>query len=308
MSDTRHSALEPSANAAQQLLTHTIHSDLKAAELLIKQQPDLLLVEESIGEHQHVTALQLAFDLRDYGMHEMHRKHAPDQTKVKCSEHARQKPLVPDKYFNLAAEAISKASNEAVDQELRRHSTSPDTYLPTELGRVLDTYREACDKHGETTPRDVANVYDAFHYYYHAFDTWDKAKLFFIQVIGYVERLEPVWFKQALVQGTKKLLKPDVELQRVSECRVKDDVHSLVNLKPNAGWGFDFACDDLGVVTTREPTGKRFLFWRRGGHLGSFLGDFPCSIKKYCDAIESKFKALECANSQDGRHKIHRKP
>src|SRR3990167_4319860 len=296
MSETRSPSLEQSTpNVENQLLTEIFNSDLEAASAMLKQHPELLSQASSIGEHQQVRPLELARELRDIGFYEMLLASNRDPNNVKPHAIAELKAPLDIKYFTLVAEAIMSAGIETVFQELGRHR-HPDEYQQTELGRAMDAFREACDKHGETTMQDVINAFKVLSQSWGGF-TWNQAKLFFLQVVGYVERLEPVWFRQALHQGTKNLLKPDVELQRVSECKVNNVTHSLINHVPRKGLGFEFAFDDTGVVAITEKSGKRFL-WHTEGHLGSFWSAFPCTIEKFCRAVESRFNQLENACSQ----------
>lgn len=296
MSDSRSSSLEQ--QTANPLLTEIYNSNLEAAKATLKEHPELLSEADSIGEHKQIKPLELARELRDFGFYEMLLACNRDPNNVKPCENTAKKAPLDVMFFSLVLEAIATAGRSTVYQELHRYS-SKDAYQETELGRALDAFRAACDKHGETTMQDIVNAIEVFNKHYHAFNNWMKVKLFFIQVIGYIERQEPAWFRQALHQGTKNLLSPDVELQRVSECKVNDKTYSLTNPAPHTGLGYEFAFDDRGVVPTSEPVGKRFLFWRRDGHLGSYLGPFPSTIKNFCDDIESRFNQLENGCNQE---------
>lgn len=239
------------ANAkTYQFLTYVLNSDLVSANNMLREDPGLLLETQSIGEHESVTGLQLACNLGDAGMCQMMLECAVEKMDVNFPSKTNQKKCFDEKHFDEIADeiAIAARSNaQIVADEIERHRNPH--HPMSELSHKMDTFRKRCDAHGEMTPEDVINAFTALKKHWNKFEYRNEVILFFIQVIGYVERLTPAWFRQALIESIFFLLWPNnTAMERETTCLVGGNVHPIVHLNPSAGFGFDFSCSDIGLI------------------------------------------------------------
>jgi hypothetical protein len=267
------------ANAeVHQFLNCVLNSDLARAREMLLLDPGLVWEVQTIGEHGQVNGLQLGRNIGDAGMCEMMLNCAAGKIDASLPANTNQKKSFELKHFDDIADAIANAARKnklSITAEKDRHR-NPEHQM-TALSHAMDSFRKICDAHGEMTPQDIINAFLALVKHWDKLKSYDEVNLFFLQVIGYIERLCPVWFRQALVEGINNLLQPDAVLQRVTECNVSNVNYPLVSLIPSSGLGFDFACDDFCLAVHERV---------RGGA----CGEWP--LEKFCGAAESKFGEL----------------
>lgn len=275
-----------------QFLTYVLNSNLEGARAMLLSDISLLWSVQSIGEHMHVTGLQLARNLGDVGMCEMMLACAAacaEEKKVYITlpEKTNQKKPFDTKHFDDIAGVIGFAARfdmRFIYAEINRHRNP--NHQMTPLSYAMDDFRRICDAHGEMTPQDVVNAFLALATHREKFETDDELKLFFLQVIGYVERLSPVWFGQALVSDINNLLGSNRVFRRVEAYRVDDVDYPMVALIPSSGFGFNFACDGAGLLGIQ--------WWRRPFYEEMGVG----VLTNFIELQNQKFQNLANAASQ----------
>lgn len=244
-----------SASAAvHRFLVHVQNGDLTSTSMMLEQDPGLILERHSVGEHRWVTALMLAKRLGDIGMCRLLLNHlqafdakfGTRHTTLQSKEvsNSQKKAPLDTKYFDGVADAIGEFPSD-VKAELSRHRdpNQKKTYLSVRM----DSYRAACDRHGETSAEDLKNVFEALYRNYPKFKNYNQFELFFYQVIGYIARKMPLCLKMALNQGVQHILNNKAELIRVNDLVICGVNCSLNDLTLNTGIGFDYSFDTLGA-------------------------------------------------------------
>lgn len=267
----------------QRFFTFIYNSDLDSAKQILLSDPRLILKKNSIGAYKNLNGLELAWNLGDAGMCAMMVDLADSKgIVVEISESTNKNPAFDPSHFEEIAEVIIASDYQSVSDELYRHHT----HKVTSISKAMDDFRGICDKHGEMSPQDVVNAFLVLEKYAAQLDRHDGFRLYFAQVIGYVERLTPVWFRQALIQGILNLQEPNAVLHRAANHVVDNIQYPVIDLEPCRGLGFKFACDVNGA------RGRAAMYWI-GGRENPIEKQSAIMISKYLAEAEEKLAEIK---------------
>lgn len=286
-----------------QFLVNIKNANLSAVLTMIHIDPGLLFEKTLFGEHGKVTGLQLAMRMGDVNLCKIILKrlqelddkcntnHKNMQIKIVTTNTQKKAPFDVS-HFDKAADAIARNRSDA-NAELTRHR-NPDQQR-TNLSNEMDTYRSACDKHGEFTADDLINVFYALVRNAGKFKTYEEFDLYFLQVMGYVARKVPLYLRLAMDQGMVEMMQDNFELNRNSERDNVTSPYSLTASIPNSGLGFDcclnFINNRLGGVSIRAPRNWFYLSFPFGSSVCLKEMRRPY-IEEFSQATDAEFAKL----------------
>lgn len=248
----------PYAGLVQLLLVQVMRGNEAGVRMILAHDAGLLLEKNSVDHYPSVTALQLAFDLEDPEMCVVLREyfdrlpdgrhHALNQLNEWDAKNIASRKLFYS--FSVIADYIKQSTNDHVAAEYSRFWR--EDFERSDLSDNMDNFRNSFESHAKTNSGgciDVGDLIRALHVFKTTFSgcAWDKRDLYLTQVFSFVLRFASMRVKQAFAQGRAGLRDQNAVLVRshefVDHMRGR---HSLLNVEPFEGLGFDFdMCADI---------------------------------------------------------------
>lgn len=227
------------------LLLHVVHGEQAEAEKMIIANPRLLLLSASVIDYsgrkiQSVTALQCAFGAKDIAMYDMLLSHllkldGGGKAAFKQVNDKFTKPSFPD----YSDDEIFVKLAVSIDKD-----PCHDKKVGVETQHLLDVFRRKF-KPGviETGYHfDMRNLLAAITAYQHHCDKWNEnqCRLYWNQVMGYLERLLPANVAQDLCQGLVNVIE-NHEPSKRSLKLFNGDAYYPLDADSFKRLGYDFA-------------------------------------------------------------------
>ncbi len=293
--EEKHAFFQPSANKLlDKLLLHIAHGEQDQAEAILKINPELLFMSSNVEApsgniFMDYSPCRLACYAHDMDMLEM------------MKPYVYRVPHGEEQFTNLLKEASEAFKNQKT-YNFAELADIINNGTDAQIKLALDNFRRQFEPKYIKNKKsfNIENFLKAYEIYINNFDTWSKEKrrLFWCQVIGYLQRSLPACYAQ-VIDETNGLIK--ITLGNKRQIRNALSFYPLVK-NAHAGLGFDYAIYD-GVKLRSHSLSKRLAL--------SFKEDLEQYVKEKqerCEKLIEPYKEEKVVNHypffQTGKNKM----